>query len=158
MSLESPSILFVCYANICRSPTAEAVFREKVQLLGIDCQFDSAGTHGFKGKAPDKRSVDVATAKGYSFKGIKSRPVEAEDFDKFDYILAMDQANIDALKEKSDPSAHGRIKLLLEFAEPKIRNKVKEVPDPYYGGRKGFELVLELIENAADGLLEHIKQ
>jgi len=154
-----PSVLFVCLGNICRSPTAEAVFRQKAKQAGLSCKIDSAGTHGYHiGKAPDKRSVEVGKARGYDFKGIQCRRVAKEDFKRFDYILAMDESNFDNLKSKAEEkypdTSFSNIHLFLDFAE----SATEEVPDPYYGGRKGFELVLDLIEQASDGLIEHIKK
>ncbi|MFC3093419.1 low molecular weight phosphotyrosine protein phosphatase [Alteromonas sediminis] len=154
-----PSVLFVCLGNICRSPTAEAVFRQKAKDAGLSCKIDSAGTHGYHiGKAPDKRSQEVGKARGYNFKGIQCRRVAKEDFTTFDYILAMDASNLDNLKAKAEEKYPDKtftnMHLFLDFAE----SETKEVPDPYYGGRKGFELVLDLIEQASDGLIAHIRQ
>ena len=153
-----PSVLFVCYANICRSPTAEAVFRKKVRDAGLDVHIDSAGTNCLKpGNRPDKRSQKAAIARGYDFAGINSRPIISRDFESFDYILPMDASNLRSLQEKSAPDAHGRMHLFMNFAAEHIRQKVSEVPDPYHGGQRGFEIVLDLIEYAADGLVEHLR-
>ncbi|MBO1256190.1 low molecular weight phosphotyrosine protein phosphatase [Alteromonas sp. 5E99-2] len=155
MSFTKPSVLFVCLGNICRSPTAEAVFRHKAKEAGLDIEIDSAGTHGYHiGKAPDKRSQDVGKARGYSFKGVKCRRVDGSDFEKFDYILAMDDSNHEKLLEKSESEFHNKIMHLLDFTA----HEDKEVPDPYYGGLKGFELVLDLIEEASDGLIKTIQK
>lgn len=156
---QSTSVLFVCLGNICRSPTAEAVFKQKAAAAGLDLVIDSAGTHGYHiGNPPDKRSQAAGTERGYSFKGLKCRRVEDEDFEKFDYILAMDNSNLSNLREMSSPQYYDKIKLFLEFANlqgAELRDL--EVPDPYYGGKRGFELVLDLIEQASDGLIAHIK-
>ncbi len=150
-----PSVLFVCLGNICRSPTAEAVFRHKAKLAGLDMVIDSAGTHGYHiGKAPDKRSIATGELKGYSFKGLKCRRVEASDFEEFDYIMAMDESNYENLMEISNGVNQDRIHYFLDFAP----GDDKEVPDPYYGGKRGFELVLDLIEKASDGFIAHLKK
>lgn len=155
MSGTSPSVLFVCLGNICRSPTAEAVFRHKSKQAAIDVVIDSAGTHGYHiGKAPDKRSQEVGKARGYSFKGLKCRRVDDTDFDKFDYILAMDSSNHEKLLEKASDDTRHKVKYLLDFTD----HSDKEVPDPYYGGRKGFERVLDLVEEGCDGLIKHLSQ
>ncbi|WP_018984839.1 low molecular weight protein-tyrosine-phosphatase [Salinimonas chungwhensis] len=152
--MSTPSVLFVCLGNICRSPTAEAVFRQKAKEAGISVGIDSAGTHGYHiGNPPDKRSQAAGKAKGYDFTGISCRKVAASDFEKFDYVLAMDKSNFENLKKVSEPAYHEKIKLFLDFAD----STYDEVPDPYYGGKKGFELVLELIEQASEGLIEDIK-
>ena len=151
---QSTSVLFVCLGNICRSPTAEAVFKQKAADAGLKLVIDSAGTHGYHiGKAPDKRSQAAGVARGYSFKGLKCRRVDESDFEKFDYILAMDDSNLSNLRGMSPSQYQDKIKLFLDFASVED----KEVPDPYYGGKRGFELVLDLIEEASDGLIAHIQ-
>jgi protein-tyrosine phosphatase len=152
---QSTSVLFVCLGNICRSPTAEAVFKQKAADAGLKLVIDSAGTHGYHiGKAPDKRSQAAGVARGYSFKGLKCRRVDESDFEKFDYILAMDDSNLSNLRGMSPSQYQDKIKLFLDYASVED----KEVPDPYYGGKRGFELVLDLIEEASDGLIAHIQQ
>lgn len=154
MSGHKPSVLFVCLGNICRSPTAEAVFRHKAKAAGLDLLIDSAGTHGYhNGAPPDKRSQAAGKARGYSFKGLKCRRVVDDDFTRFDYILAMDCENLSKLRKMSEPEHHEKIQLFLDFAQ----SDEEEVPDPYYGGKKGFELVLDLIEEASEGLLAKLK-
>ena len=152
---QSTSVLFVCLGNICRSPTAEAVFKHKAAQAGLNIEIDSAGTHGYHiGNPPDKRSQAAGVERGYSFKGLKCRRVDENDFERFDFILAMDNSNLANLHGMSQSQYHDKIKLFLDFANVDD----KEVPDPYYGGKRGFELVLDLIEEASEGLIAHIKQ
>lgn len=153
--MRAPSVLFVCLGNICRSPTAEAVFRKKAAEAGLNVKIDSAGTHGYHiGKAPDKRSQAAGMARGYSFKGVRCRRVETRDFEDFDYILAMDRSNYTNLLKVCDAQYQSKVHMMLDFAE----SALDEVPDPYYGGGKGFELVLDLIEDASDGLIKELQK
>lgn len=152
---QNTSVLFVCLGNICRSPSAEAVFRHKAREAGLAVETDSAGTHGYHiGKVPDKRAQAAGIERGYCFDGIKCRRVEESDFEKFHYILAMDNSNLANLRGMADSQHQDKIRLLLDFAE----TDEQEVPDPYYGGKRGFELVLDLIEQGCDGLIAHIQQ
>ncbi|PCI59854.1 MAG: protein-tyrosine-phosphatase [Gammaproteobacteria bacterium] len=140
--------------NICRSPTAEAVFRSKADILGLKLTIDSAGTLGAHAREkPDQRAQKAGIARGYSFDGIKSRKVNSKDFEKFDLILAMDEDNVLNLRKVAPSHLHHKIALFLDFAE---NHQDNEVPDPYYGGAKGFHYVLDLIEDASNGLLEHL--
>ena len=151
-------ILFVCLGNICRSPTAEAVFREFVRrhAPGLDVQIDSAGTADFHvGEPPDPRALRAAAARGLDMSGLRARQVERSDFERFDLILAMDRSNQAALLELSPPEYRSRVRLLLEFAAPAGR---EDVPDPYYGGVQGFDEVLDLVEEAAAGLLAEVRR
>lgn len=145
------SVLFVCMGNICRSPSAEAVFRYKMQAKGLALKIDSAGTVGAHAKQkPDHRAQKAGVARGYSFDGMKARKVTVQDFTDFDLILAMDYDNIEALKKVAPPAMQDKIKLMLDFA---TEHEEDQVPDPYYGGARGFDYVLDLVEAASDGLL-----
>ncbi|WP_448555411.1 low molecular weight protein-tyrosine-phosphatase [Thalassotalea montiporae] len=149
------SILFVCMGNICRSPTAEAVFRAKANQAGLDITIDSAGTIGAHVREkPDHRSQKAGMERGYSFEGIRSRKVASSDFEKFDLVLAMDNQNLQDLLNNSPTEHHHKIKLFLEFAD---NFEETEVPDPYYGGAGGFKYVVDLIEDASDGLINRIR-
>lgn len=153
--MSSPAILFVCLGNICRSPTAEGVFTLKAKNSGLDLRIDSAGTAGYHhGAAPDKRSQEVASTRGYDLARLKCRKVNEEDFVMFDLILAMDEANMRNLKRKCPEEYRFKLQLFLDYAEADFN----EVPDPYHGGKRGFELVLDLIEDASNGLVTHLKQ
>ncbi|WP_395375504.1 low molecular weight protein-tyrosine-phosphatase [Marinicella sp. W31] len=148
-------VLFVCMGNICRSPTAEAVFRDLVNQRGLEKLFeiDSAGTHGYHiGHAPDGRTQKAALARNIRMDAIRSRKVEAEDFQQFDYVIPMDFDNHSFLSDISSEQHSEKIKLMMSFAH---QTDVTEVPDPYYGGSDGFELVLDLLQEAAEGLLNH---
>ena len=148
------SVLFVCMGNICRSPTAEAVFRAKAQEAGLNLTIDSAGTIGAHAREkPDHRAQKVGEANGYSFAKIKARKVAAVDFNKFDLILAMDNDNLENLYQQSPANVHEKIQLFLTYAE---NFSETEVPDPYYGGAQGFKYVLQLIEDASDGLIAQL--
>ena len=150
-------ILFVCMGNICRSPTAEGVFKHLVNGEGFagSIESDSAGTHDYHiGSQPDSRSQAAAAQRGYDLSPLRARQVTVQDFADFDYVLAMDEANRIALRKLCPTQYRERINLFLDFAPEAVR---REVPDPYYGGAKGFEEVLDLVESAARGLLEHIR-
>jgi len=150
-----PSVLFVCLGNICRSPTAEAVFRQKATQAGLDVEIDSAGTSGaHDGQGPDPRSVNVGEARGYSFDGQRSRRVSRKDFVHYDYILAMDSYNLSHLRRTKPKDARTHPRLFLDFAEGVLD---RNVPDPYYGGNRGFDEVLDLIELASEGLIADIR-
>ena len=139
--------------NICRSPTGEAVLREKAQQLYIDVLVDSAGTIGFhQGNPPDSRSTVAGEKRGYSFKGITSRKVVANDFEEFDLILAADRANLTDLMSQCPAHLQYKLALFLSFGA----SQYQEVPDPYYGEGDGFELVLDLIEESSEAILSSI--
>ncbi len=146
-------ILVVCMGNICRSPTGEAVLRAKAQELNVDVEVDSAGTIGYhQGNPPDPRSREAGEARGYSFKGITSRKVVDADFENFDIILAADKANLADLLDRCPPHLSSKVSLFLSHSN----NTYQEIPDPYYGSEQGFELVLDLIEEASEELLRKL--
>lgn len=151
------NVLFCCMGNICRSPTAEAVFRHYVEQAGLQehIHIDSAGTHDYHiGDAPDLRTQRAAKQRGYDMSQLRGRQVGVEDFGRFDYVLAMDEANLSILRRLRPRDATSHLGLFLEFAE---QHREREVPDPYYGGADGFERVLDMVEDAAGGLLKRIR-
>ena len=154
---EKTSVLFVCMGNICRSPTAQGVFRHFVAEAGLTdmVEVDSAGTHAYhSGEPSDRRASEAAKRRGYSLADIRARKVSDEDFEQCDYVIAMDRDNLAILIERSDAQYHHKISLFLEHSA----GHGDEVPDPYYGGSSGFERVLDLVEEASRGLLETLKQ
>jgi len=157
MSKRKVSVLFVCMGNICRSPTAEGIFRHIINEKNIADDFitDSAGTHAYHvGEPPDSRAQETAQSRGIDLSDLKGRRVSEEDFDKFDYVLAMDKDNYAVLQDMCPSSKKHQLKLFLDFARDL---GFDEVPDPYYGGTKGFEKVFDMLENASHGLIEHIQ-
>jgi protein-tyrosine phosphatase len=150
-------VLFVCMGNICRSPTAESVFRDRAKRAGLlpQLRIESAGIGDWHvGQPPDERAITHARRRGYDLAALRARQVTRADFARFDFILAMDLRNLRDLKPLRPPDYHGYLGLLLDFA-PELG--LREVPDPYFGGAGGFETVLELTERAADALLAHIR-
>jgi len=146
-------ILIVCLGNICRSPTAEAVLKAKAKLRGIMLEVDSAGTiNHHQGKGPYQLAKVAGELRGYSFEGITSRPVNANDFIHFDYILAADKQNKADLLAQCPAQFKHKIELFLAFSDM----GEMEIPDPYYGGEDGFELVLDLLEKASNQLLDRV--
>jgi len=151
------NVLFVCLGNICRSPTAEGVFRKLVESdnLGESILVDSAGTHAYHtGEPPDPRAQAAAARRGIDLSGLRGRQATPEDFYEFDYVLAMDQENYEHLHSTCPPALRYKIRLFMAFA-PDYPNH--EVPDPYFGGVSGFDRVLDMIEDAAGGLLAEIR-
>lgn len=150
-------VLFVCTGNICRSPTAEGVFRRLVQDAGLAhaIEIDSAGTGSWHaGEPPDARSQEAAARRGIDLSTQQARPVERDDFHAFDVILAMDRGHLRQLQRAAPPGATARIELLLDHAPGHGR----DVPDPYYGAGDGFERVLDMIEAAGAGLLAALRK
>ena len=151
------SVLMVCMGNICRSPTAEGVFRHAVREAGLEDRIhvDSAGTHDYHvGSPPDRRSCHHAGLRGYDLSELRARQVHRTDFERFDLLLAMDWENLELLQEQCPPQYAHKLRRLMEFAPAGIS---EVVADPYYGGREGFEQVLDHIELASQGLLQHIR-
>ncbi len=151
-------ILFVCTGNICRSPTAEGVFRHYVRAAGLADRIaaDSAGTHGYHtGEPPDERATLAAARRGFDLSDIRARPVTREDLRRFDLVVAMDRGHLGLLRRLAPDAEAGRLRLFMEFAPD---HGVLDVPDPYYGGAEGFERVLDMIEAGAAGLLDHIRE
>lgn len=151
-------LLFVCMGNICRSPSAQGVFEKLIEDKGLAEKFevDSAGTHGYHiGGLPDSRSLEHALRRGVDLRNQRARKVCAADFEEFDLIIAMDDDNFFNLQSLAPTEHHNKIKKMMSFAPHKDYH---QVPDPYYGGEQGFELVLDLLEQASEGLLEQIKR
>ncbi len=152
MSTKS-NILFVCLGNICRSPTAEAVFRRCAASRGVPLTVDSAGTIAYhQGKLPDARACRAAEARGFDFSGITSRPVCVSDFSKFSHVLAMDKQNLEDLKRICPVDLQHKLALFLSVGT----RGYEEVPDPYYGDDEGFERVLDLIVDASEQWLNQL--
>lgn len=147
-------VLFVCMGNICRSPTAEGVFRQLLQARRLEDRFevDSAGTHGYHvGEPPDPRTQRAAAARGYDLSQMRARKVAPQDLDYFDLVLAMDKTNLDNLRRMTHPEKHPKIRLFMDFAH---NYDDEEVPDPYYGLGYGFDVVIDMVEDASQGLLD----
>ncbi|CAM4200610.1 low molecular weight protein-tyrosine-phosphatase [Pseudoalteromonas byunsanensis] len=148
-------ILVVCMGNICRSPTGEAVLKHKLTQAQLDITVDSAGTIAYhQGNPPDKRSVAAGEKRGYNFSGMTARQVKPQDFTDFDLILAADKANLADLMALCPTQHQHKIMLFLDFSD----GESGEVPDPYYGSGDGFEMVLDLIENACDQLINELQK
>lgn len=151
------SVLFVCLGNICRSPSAHAVFLKKAEQANLNVHVDSAGTAAYHtGAKPDARSVQAGESRGYDFNNLKARKVSDQDFVDFDLILAMDLSNLNDLLSRCPDEYKEKVKLMMSFAQ--VHLDQEEVPDPYYGGSAGFEYVLDLIEDASDGIIGHIEK
>jgi protein-tyrosine phosphatase len=150
------AILFVCMGNICRSPTAHGVFRSYVKDAGLEfvIEVDSAGTHAFHtGEEPDQRSQAHAIKRGYDLSDLTARQISAEDFERYDLVLVMDWENYAIAEQLAGQHRH-KLKRLTEFCKAQ---ETAVVPDPYYKGDEGFEEVLDIVEDACDGLLEHLQ-
>lgn len=161
------TVLFVCLGNICRSPTADGILRHQLKEAGLSqhIEVDSAGTGDWHiGKAPDPRTVAAARQRGYDLSTLRARQVQAEDFHRFDHVLAMDRSNLEHLQAMQPADSRAELRLLLDFHPRRERPDALlsrcagEVPDPYYGEAEGFEEVLDLVEQACAGLLQHIRQ
>lgn len=151
-------VLFVCLGNICRSPTAEGVFRHLVQQEGHSdwIKTDSAGTHAYHiGEQPDRRAQQTARTRGIDLSDLRGRQAIVNDFHEFDYILAMDNENYQNLQRLCPQGHEDKLSLFLDFSQEYAES---QVPDPYYGGERGFEHVFDLVESASRGLLDTIKK
>ena len=152
------AVLFVCMGNICRSPTAEAVFRRLAPQLApeLECEIDSAGTHGYHiGAPPDERSQHAALAHGIDMSDLRARQLEARDFDRFDWIVFMDQRNRRDAMKYSRPQARARLVRLLDFAPDQ---PLRDVPDPYYGDAADFARVARLIDSGVRGFIAALRR
>jgi protein-tyrosine phosphatase len=152
-------VLMVCTGNICRSPIAEGVLRAKLQAAGLADRVvvDSAGTHGYHtSEPPDPRAIRAAAQRGYDIKGLRARPVDAGDYEDFDWMLALDAGHLSWLQRKAPEAHNGRVELLMSHASRHAGTQ--EVPDPYYGPDAGFEHVLDLVEDACDGVVAALHQ
>jgi protein-tyrosine phosphatase len=153
--MKTNAILFICMGNICRSPTAEGVFRQRAGQAGLTLLIDSAATHAYHtGDAPDPRTQAHAAKRGVDLSMQRARPVTAQDFEDFDYLLAMDQDNIVQLAARCPPQHRHKLGLLMRYATKS--DDASAVPDPYYGQAADFERVLDYVEDAADGLIAHL--
>ncbi len=153
-----PRVLMVCMANICRSPTAEGVLRARLAAAGLTdwVHVESAGTHAFHvGSRPDGRSQAHAARRGYDLSALRARAIDELDFERFDLLLAMDWDNLALLQQRCPPEHALKLRRLMEFA-PQAGSEV--VPDPYYGDAAGFDRVLDLVEAACDGLVDHLSR
>ncbi len=150
-------ILFVCMGNICRSPTAQGVFRKRLEMaeLADVIESDSAGTHSYHvGAPPDRRAQAAAARRDIDISDLRARRVTEEDFGQFELVVAMDRDNLVELEALCPPEFRERLVLMMDYAP---HRQESEVPDPYYGGSNGFEQVLDLLEDAVDGLLQQIR-
>ena len=151
-------VLFVCMGNICRSPTAHAVFEQRVRAAGLEHRIgiDSAGTHGYHvGSPPDPRAEAAGRSRGYDLSGLRARRVTEADLARHEYVIAMDTENLRVLEALAgSPGGAAELRLLLDYVDDA---PTRDVPDPYYGARNGFEEVLDLVEAGADALLARLR-
>jgi protein-tyrosine phosphatase len=150
-------VIFICTGNICRSPTAHGVFRQRVRDAGLDAavRVDSAGTHGYHvGDPPDKRSQTHARSRGYELADLRARQLAAHDFTQAHLLLVMDDDNLRAAQSRCPPEHRAKLRRFTEFCRV---HRSRSVPDPYYGEADGFEHVLDLVEDGCDGLLAHVR-
>lgn len=156
--MQKNKILFICMGNICRSPSAEAMFADLLKKTAVAdaYEIDSAGTHAYHiGNPPDKRSIAAALRRGIDMQHLRARQLQAQDFDKYDRLIIMDRANHEEIIRQFPVAEHSKLSYMLDYAKNFTE---KEVPDPYYGEGDGFELVLDLLEDAAQGLLDDCQQ
>ncbi len=159
--MNKTKILFVCMGNICRSPTAHAVMQHKIDELGLSDQYkvESAGTHGYHiGEKSDERSRALAREKGVDMEYVRSQKISINDYDYYDYILAMDRDNLELIEYYSPAKPKAKIALFLSFATQLEQTNRDEVPDPYYGGAQGFEDVFQLVEIGCDAIIQTLHQ
>ncbi len=152
------SVLFVCMGNICRSPTAHGVFRQKVINHGLAdwVKVDSAGTHNYHADSPpDERAQSHAAKRGYDLSDLRARQIQDADFDDYDLILVMDLDNLSNVLDECPTEHQHKVRRLTEFC---LKHEARVVPDPYYGGNNDFEAVLDLVEDACEGLIQFVKQ
>ena len=152
------SVLFVCMGNICRSPTAHGVFRQKVINHGLAdwVKVDSAGTHNYHADSPpDERAQSHAAKRGYDLSDLRARQIQDADFEDYDLILVMDLDNLSNVLDECPTEHQHKVRRLTEFC---LKHEARVVPDPYYGGNNGFEAVLDLVEDACEGLIQFVKQ
>ncbi|HIF26410.1 MAG TPA: low molecular weight phosphotyrosine protein phosphatase [Micavibrio sp.] len=152
-------LLFVCTGNICRSPTADGVFRHMVQQANLADLYvgDSAGTHGYHvGERPDLRAIQIGAKRGYSFSDLRARQLVSNDFEEFDYVLAMDAGHLRQMQRMNAGRDHATICMFTDFLDD--HDKGIDVPDPYYGDLKGFEQVLDLVEKSTAALIDHLQK
>lgn len=151
-------VLFVCMGNICRSPTAEGVFRKLVEEQSLESviHIDSSGTHAYHvGEAPDRRAQAAAKNREIDLSPLRGRQFNSFDFEHFDYILAMDRSNFMNIRSQYSGEGQARVFLFMDFARAYSE---KEVPDPYYGGANGFERVLDMVQDASEGFLKYLRK
>ncbi len=158
-NLMKQKLLFVCTGNICRSPTADGVFRHMVQQANLADLYvgDSAGTHGYHvGERPDLRAIQIGAKRGYSFSDLRARQLVSNDFEEFDYVLAMDAGHLRQMQRMNAGRDHATICMFTDFLDD--HDKGIDVPDPYYGDLKGFEQVLDLVEKSTAALIDHLQK